>query len=135
MIITNVYGVPQGSILEALLFIIYINDMNNILQKCEIVLYEDDTLIFNISKTDEECQINLKFDLNNVNRWLKMNKLKLNEDKTKIMEINMNNNSDMEINNKIVEKVEKIEYLGFIIDNGMNFKDHMDYMKSLWSSR
>ena len=34
-----------------------------------------------------------------------MNKLKLNEDKTKIMEININNNSDMEINNKIIEKV------------------------------
>ena len=66
---------------------------------CEIVLYVDDTLIFNISETDEECQINLKFDLNNVNKWLKINKF--NEDKKKI-EIDMNNNSDMEINNKII---------------------------------
>ena len=131
--ITNGYGVPQGSIQEAFLFLIYINDTNNVLQKCE--LYEDDTLIFIISETDAECEINLKFVHNNVNKWLKMNKLKLNEDKTKIMEINMNNNSDMEINNKIVEKVEKIKYISFIIDNRMNFKYHRDYMKSPWSSR
>ena len=57
-----------------------------------------------------------------------MNKLKLNEDKTKIMEINMNNSSDMEINNKIIEKLDIIKYLGFIIGNGMNFKDHIDYI-------
>ena len=63
--------------------------MPNVLQKCEIVLYADDTLIFNISETDEECQINLKSDFNNVNKWLKINKLKLNENKMKIMEINM----------------------------------------------
>ena len=44
------------------------------------------------------------------------------------MEINMNNNSDIEINNKIIEKVKKIKYLGFIIDNGTNFKDHIDYI-------
>ena len=40
----------------------------------------------------------------------------------------MNNNSDMEINNKVIEKVEKIKYLGFIIDRGMNFKDHTNYI-------
>ena len=94
--ITNGYGVPQESILGTLLFIIYTNDdMPNVLQKCEILIYADNTLIFNISETVEECQINLKFDLNNVNKWLKMNKLKLIEYKTQIMEINMNNNSDI----------------------------------------
>ena len=76
------------------------------LQKCEIVLYADNTLIFNISETDEEYQINLMFNPNNVNKQLKINKLKLNEDKRKIMEINMI--LYMEINNKIIEKVEQL---------------------------
>ena len=71
--ITNGYRVPQGTILGALLFIIYIKDMPKVLQKCEMVSYADDTLIFNISETDEECQINLKFDLNDVSKWLKIN--------------------------------------------------------------
>ena len=93
------------------------------LQKCEIVLYADDTLIFNISETDEECQINLLLDVNNVNKQLKINKLKLNEDKRKIIEIYMI--LYMEINNKIIEKVEQlIIYHGFIIDNGLNCNDH-----------
>ena len=47
--IENKYGVPQGSILEALLFIIYINDM----EKYEIVLYPDDTLISTDDTTDD----------------------------------------------------------------------------------
>ena len=47
------------------------------------------------------------------------------------MERNMNNNSDMEINNKIIEKAEKIEYLSFIIDNRMNFRDHSELIPNI----
>ena len=50
--IENKYGVLQGSILGVLLFIIYINDMEKVLEKCEIVLYVDDTSIFTYDKTD-----------------------------------------------------------------------------------
>ena len=57
--IENKYVVPQGSILGALLFIIYINDMENVLEKCEIVLYADDNLIFTDDKTSNLCHENL----------------------------------------------------------------------------
>lgn len=126
--IDNEYGVPQGSILGALLFIIYINDMPNVLQKCEIILYADDTLIFTEGHTDKLCQDNMIHDINNVNKWLKMNKLKLNENKTKLMEINMNNESVFKINNEVIEKVNEIKYLGFIIDKQLKFKEHMEYI-------
>lgn len=79
--IDNEFGIPQGSILGALLFIIYVNDMPNILEKCEIVLYADDTLIFTEGDTNEECTDNLTHDVKKINDWLKMNKLKLNEKK------------------------------------------------------
>ena len=61
--IENNYGVPQRSILGALLFIIYINDM----EKCEIVLYADDTLIFTDDKTDILCHENLTKDMESLN--------------------------------------------------------------------
>ena len=77
--------------------------------------------LYHISETDAECQIKLNYDLNDLNKWLKTNKLKLNE-------YNMNNNSDIKINSKIIEKVEKIKYHGFIKDKGMNFIYHMDYI-------
>ena len=58
--------------------------MPKILQKCKIMSYAEDTLIFNITETDEKCQINLKCGLNNVNKWLKINKLKPTKIKRKL---------------------------------------------------
>lgn len=124
----NEFGVPQGSILGALLFIIYINDMPNILEKCEIVMYADDTLIYAKGDTEEQCTDKLTHDMNNINNWLKMNKLKLNESKTKIMEINMNCNVIFKINNETIEKVKQIKYLGFVIDKELKFKQHVEYI-------
>ena len=74
---------PQGSILEALLFIIYINDMPSILKQCKLALYADDTLIYTIANSDEEFHENIKYDMKKIDEWLKMNKLKLNEIKQK----------------------------------------------------
>ena len=59
------------------------------------MLYADDTLIYAIGDTDEEYRKKINCDINILN-WLKMNKLKLNENKTKIMEINILNDINFE---------------------------------------
>ena len=100
---------PQGSILGELLFILYINDMPNILNKCEIVFDADDTLIFTEEESEQICYNNRKEDMNNVNIWLKVNKLKLNESKIRIMELNSDSNKT----------------LGFIIDKNLKFKSRI----------
>ena len=64
--IINNFGVPQGSILVAFLFIIYINDMPSILEKCKLILYADDTLIYTIANSDEECRENIRYDMKNI---------------------------------------------------------------------
>ena len=78
----------------------------------------------------EECYERIEKDMDNINKWLKINKLKLNENKTKLMEINMQSNSSFEINNVVIEKVNGINimYLGFIIDGDLKLKEHFKYI-------
>ena len=52
----------------------------------------------------------------------------MNENKTKLMEINMQSNSSFRINNVVIEKVNSIKYLGFIIDRDLKLKEHLEYI-------
>ena len=63
---------------DQLCMYVCINDMEKVLEKCEIVLYADDTLIFTDDKTDNLCHENLIKDMESLNKWLMLNKLKLN---------------------------------------------------------
>ena len=87
----NDFSVSRCVRLGCLLFIIYINDIENVIGKCEIVLYADDTLIFTKYTTCEECYDKIEKDMDNINRCLTTNELKLNE-KTKLMKINIHTN-------------------------------------------
>ena len=82
--------------------------MPSVLITCKIILYADDTLIYAEGETDEQCKQYLLHDINNINYWLKMNKLKLNASITKLFQINMNNDSVIKINNETIIKVDNI---------------------------
>ena len=119
-------GVPQGSILGPLLFLIYINDMPLVCKTVKVLLFADDTNIEAIGC----CYADVSEDLKNLNRWLDQNKLVLNM--TKTTQINFKNNSfkkkfslcETEINIDVVCK-----YLGIKIDSKLSFKTHIDYVK------
>ena len=95
--------------------------MSKILKRCKDVLYADDILIYTGAKNDRECQHNMKYDVR------KMNKLNLNKNKTKIMEMNMNSDEVFKINDSVIENVEHIKYLSFVIDKKLNLNEHVDY--------
>ena len=78
-------GVPQGSILGPLLFLIYINDLPNCLKFTTPCLYADDTQIFSSSFDIGALANNINSDLKNLSDWLTVNKLQFHPLKTKLM--------------------------------------------------
>ena len=77
-------GVPQGSNLGPLLFLIYINDLPNCLSTASLKMFADDTNV-SLASTLHELENVLNQELQNLNIWLKVNKLSLNIAKTEYM--------------------------------------------------
>ena len=82
---TVVCGIPQGSILGPILFLLYINDLANVSNKLKCILFADDTNVFYSDKCLKDVYKVMNDELNNMNNWFKVNKLSLNIDKTKYM--------------------------------------------------
>ena len=120
-------GVPQGSTLGPLLFILYINDMSNSLSNIKVVHFADDsTLHISLEKNQNIApQINAELDI--VNTWLVSNKLYLNIGKTKYMIFNiMDNPPDLAlaIGNSLIQRTNVKKFLGMYIDDKLRFGDH-----------
>ena len=127
--IFNDHGVPQGSVLGAILFIIYINDIKKALKYCDIKLFADDTLIYIHGKDINILTERINEDLAQIEIWMNENDLKLNTTKTKVMIIGNNIiNDDIKINNTILEIVNEYKYLGVIIDNKLKFDKYARYI-------
>ena len=84
-------GVPQGSNLGPLLFLIYINDLPNCLPTTEASMFADDTNLRCNGKSSVDVEQKINIDLDNVNKWLISNKLTLNTEKTEYMIIGSQN--------------------------------------------
>lgn len=127
-------GVPQGSVLGPILFILYINDIVKVIKKCSIQMFADDTLIYFMADDIVEVYNTINMELQNISRWLNENNLKLNLEKTKYMIVNNrynvpnDDNFNISVDGYNIEKVSKYKYLGIIIDHNLSFNDHADYV-------
>ena len=127
-------GVPQGSILGPLLFLIYINDFASVSNKLYYVLFADDTNVF-ISGNNFRKLINtLHIELDKLYAWLQSNKLTLNLLKTHYMVFHRAKHKHMDvklcINTFPIQQVDNTKFLGVIIDDNLNWSNHISYINS-----
>ena len=136
-----VCGVPQGSVLGPLLFLIYVNDMYRSSNKFEFYLFADDTNLLLAEKDLKNLEIIANEELFNLYEWLNSNKLSLNTAKSNFVlfhsyqrklrhEVNLkifDNNSKQLVS---LERKTYVKYLGVLIDGSLSWKYHIDYIST-----
>ena len=128
-------GVPQGSILGPLLFLIYVNDITNTSPTLSFFMFADDTSILFSHKDISELTKILNSELINISSWFKCNKLSLNISKTNFMQFQtVHSHTDhqysIEIDNKPLERKDSIKFLGIIIDKNLTWNHHLSNVSS-----
>ena len=127
-------GVPQGSILGPVLFLLYINDLPNISEKLFTILYADDSNIFLVGKNAEVLIRTLNNEMYKLINWLNANQLCLNIDKTQYMFFSLRKhiscNLHVTMNNQNIKRVDCVKFLGIYIDSQLSWHNHINYIKS-----
>ena len=122
-------GVPQGTVLAAILFIIMISDIDENIKKCIVRCFADDTKVSNKIKTEEDKQI-MQEDLNIIYKWAQDNSMKFNSNKFEQLSCGeLKDVTTVPYKNPANEDIisgNTVKDLGILTNSDINFKDHID---------
>ena len=121
------HGVPQGSVLGPILFLIYINDLNQCIKYCTTYHFADDTNLLNISKDYKTLKKQVNYDLFNLHKWLTANKISLNEGKTELIYFRKSGTApvlNIKLHGKTLAPSKSVKYLGVYVDEFLNGEIH-----------
>ena len=128
------HGVPQGSVLGPLLFLLYINDIKESSKILEFFLFADDTTVYYSDKTNPGTENLLNLELSKVSVWLAANKLSLNVKKSNFLHFHYGKirkpTISLMLNGSKIEEKEVTKYLGVFIDNKLTWKAHIEHVKA-----
>ena len=121
------HGVPQGSVLGPILFLIYINDLHRCIKYSTTYHFADDTNLLNISKDYHSLQKKVNYDLFSLHKWLTANKISLNEGKTELIYFRKRGpapNLKIKLHGKTLVPSKSVKYLGVYLDEFLSGEAH-----------
>lgn len=118
-------GVPQGSILGPLFFLIFMNDLFDINFAGQLQLYADDVALIYSASTEECLENKMQLDLNHLLTWCTNNEMTVNVEKTNYIIFQRTLNLNLKYNELSITQVYKTKYLGLFLNSYLSWNDHI----------